>query len=324
MALFIPHFSLHTIKRYLPLFILLIFSCKKETTSISCTPIETNITSDLTSITAFHDTLFITGNKSYKGQLIYSADNGQSWKMAGEFPHGLNNFTIYKNKWIAAADSFNIYLSENAGQTWTELWIQGTISMEYITDIHSITSVNDRLYICGGNELGLGFTGVSTDGNHWTFFQTDHELKSVIFSDEQHGISCGYGIIYFTNDGGLTWTSAEQKDEFWTTACYSKGYYFASSYSGKVISSSKGENWNTIREGGGIFNNAVQINNSSAFGEIIIGAGLNGKGIYSQDFGNNWKNIIFAEDFHIYSIHCMNEHEGLIAGENGRLYKIVY
>jgi len=323
--LFIPHFSLHTIKTYLLLFIFIIFSCKKEATSIECIKIETNINDDLTSITVFNDTMFITASKSDHGKLLYSADKGSSWVVAGEFPHGLNSFIVYQNKWIATAGNFKIYISEDSGKTWSEQWMQGTISMEHITDIHSITYFYNRIYICGGNELGLGFSGVSTDnGNHWIFYQTDHELKSIVFRDELNGITCGYGIIYYTEDGGLTWHSAEQPGQFWTAAHYNRGYYFASSYSGEVISSSDGKTWRTIHKGGGILNSQLQINSSSYINETILSVGLSGKGIISNDFGNNWKNIIFAENFHIYSVHCMNEHEGFIAGENGNLCKIIY
>jgi photosystem II stability/assembly factor-like uncharacterized protein len=303
-------------------------SCKKEEVTIKCTSVSSGTNADLTSIKQIADTIYITGNGVNYGVLLYSIDNGNSWNIINkQFDTGLNSICTLNNKLFAAGDSFKLYKSADNGLTWENVWMQGVISMEYITTIRRVISIGKKLYMCGGDELGLGFIGVSNDeGYHWDFTQVDHEMRDIVFYDDFRGVCCGYGALCYTNDGGLNWQFADAKSQFWTSLNLIGETILACSYSGSLMKSiNMGSSWQVIRKSGNILNNNLQLICMDALHPPdLMAVGINGKGVFSDDNGNNWKTIQFGEKSHIYSILLNGVTGGIVTGENGAIYKIEY
>jgi hypothetical protein len=326
MVMPLSHLPVHTVKFFFFFTCFLYCGCRKDSTEIVCLKVASGTNDDLTSIHAFNDTLYITGNSGFSGALITSVDKGSSWHLVkNDFNCGLNDLCLYHNSFFAAADSFRVYRSDDSGKTWFPLWIQGAISIEYTTDIKSIGSSGNRLYMCGGSELGHGFAAVSNDeGFHWKFLQSDHELRAITFADELHGVCAGYGALYYTGNGGETWIMQDALSQFWTSISYSDGKYIACSFSGDVVQSEDGISWSFLRRSSGMFKNNIYLNGICRNGSALIGAGLNGKGILSNNSGMDWKNIIFADHSHIYTMLINEERNGIAAGEQGLIYKFSY
>jgi photosystem II stability/assembly factor-like uncharacterized protein len=320
-----PHISIYSLKNILLILCLLNGSCKKSELTIESLKVVSGTEADLTSINILNDTLYITGNSGIEGIIICSTDKGYSWiTLKDDFEQGINDICRHDNSVFLAADSFTVYRSDDSGISWYKQWIQGVISIEYMTDVKCISSAGSRIYMCGGQDLGHGFAGVSTDnGSHWKFLESEHELKSIAFADDMNGVCVGYGALYSTSDGGETWSGHNSYGAFWTSVYYSGSSYFACSYSGDVIQSVDGIKWNFLRSAPGTFGSKFFLNSIYCNGSSVFSAGLNGRGILSSDFGNNWKNIIFAEEPHIYAI-FIQEEGGIAAGEKGMILRFSY
>ncbi|MEP7264692.1 MAG: hypothetical protein ABI772_09340 [Bacteroidota bacterium] len=268
---------------------------------------------------------YITGkNNNNKGVLLSSVNNGETWNVVNDnFGSGLNSVCTFKNKLFAAGDHFKLYISDSLGILWNEVWIQGTISMEYVTDIRSVCTGGNKLYMCGGNDFGRGFIGTSTDfGNHWIFFQTDHEMRSVAFSDENNGVCVGYGAIYNTNDGGITWHSQNAMSQFWTSVHYLHDRFYTCSYSGGFMqSATNGKSWDELIKPGSFWTGGNKLNCfAGTLPSTIIAAGASSNSILSENFGIKFKNIIFAQENQINDIRIDSNRDGIFVGDNGCIF----
>jgi photosystem II stability/assembly factor-like uncharacterized protein len=305
--------------------LLAISSCRKEEHAITAERIPVGTDADLTSIIRTDLGYILGGHHDKKGIVLFSTDS-ENWSVLNDaLETGINDVHYFNGIIYAAADSFKIFTSSDSGASWNTIWMQGILSMEYITDIKSITSYGNSLYICGGRGFANGFTGVSTDGgNHWNFFPADHELRRIACRNEWNAIAVGYGAIYITNDGGNSWQVTGPEGHFWTDVVYDYGMYYACSYSGTIAFSSDGRQWFFSKVGAGAFNHGLHINSLRLNEEELIAFGNDGKGIISLDHGKNWKNLKFETEFHIYASLSGNAGTGLVAGENGMLFRYHY
>lgn len=329
MAVSVPHLSVYSVIRgFLITLVILQVSCKKDSVSIPCRKINSGTASHLTSIIQSGNALYITGKLNDTGKILSSADNGETWnELSDNFKVGLNSICTFKNKMFAAGDQFKLYTSDSVGVIWNEVWIQGTISMEYVTDIRSVCSAGNNLYICGGNDFGRGFIGTSRDsGNHWNFFQTDHEMRSIAFNDENNGVCVGYGALYSTDDGGIKWNSRDALSQFWTSVNYLHDRFYACSYSGGFIqSTSNGKSWDVLVKPGSFWTGGLKLNCfAGTLPSSIIAAGATSKSILSENFGINFKNIIFAEGERINDIIVYSGRDGIFVGDNGSIFRFSF
>ena len=147
MVMPLSYIPVHALRISLFIICCLICSCKKDNDEINCIKIDSGTDADLTSIRNLNDTLYITGNSGFQGTLLFSADHGSSWQISNNgFETGLNDVCLLNNSFFAAADGFKIYRSDDSRKSWFPVWIQGTISLEYKTDIRSIGSTGDKYF----------------------------------------------------------------------------------------------------------------------------------------------------------------------------------
>jgi photosystem II stability/assembly factor-like uncharacterized protein len=133
------------------------------------------------------------------------------------------------------------------------------------------------------NDYGLYKT---TDGGYnWTPVNSSHEdLNALVFADPVHGKSLKGGLIYTTQDSGVSWQTDELPAGYslFTLASNPSGKFFTAGYAGCILGKDDQE-W-AIRAGGKDINYEFLHINPEGSG-LIIG---NGFVMHSGDFGQSW------------------------------------
>lgn len=149
-----------------------------------------------------------------QGKVAYSDDDGATWTVvnlggaaAGHGPtHGGGIFVLDQHHiWLAGAAGY-IYFSDDAGESWTAM-DAGVVTAGAYTQIKMTADGIDGVAVAAA-----GIVAVSVDGGiSWNATDTavtgTPGLLSVAIRDEDNlWVGTDAGTLYFTEDGGTTWT----------------------------------------------------------------------------------------------------------------------
>lgn len=144
------------------------------------------------------------------GVIVYSADAGQHWQVAGDVPRSevankLNRVRIAANGVaIATGEMGALLISRDYGQSWQRLREEEDVAWNDVAILD-----DGRLVVVG--EFGRILLG-DEQGSSWEEITgpLGSSLMSVQFRDEQNGVAVGLeGGLLVTRDGGRQWDSVD-------------------------------------------------------------------------------------------------------------------
>ncbi|MDN3724685.1 YCF48-related protein [Aequorivita sp. SDUM287046] len=178
----------------------------------------------------------------------------------------------------------------DGGETWEELWTGANQGIEGMSFPDSYTG-----YVAGWS----AYAAKTNDaGNTWTTMTPGNDIwyyTDVVFKDWQNGIIGAFpnsasGTIYYTSDGGSTWTQATGVDAIPDQLTYVGGdTYFMISNGGTIQKSiDNGATWTTVLSGAGVLAGIefYDMNTGFAVGDDIV--------LKTIDGGATWQTITVA------------------------------
>lgn len=135
--------------------------------------------------------------------IFLSGNSGLTWNVNHDFiAPMINSIDFFDTTGFAVGNEGIMLKSSNGGQNWTS--VNSGISRQ----LNEIKYLNDSTLIAvGGNDTYQSILFSSDGGNNWVL---QHDipgsiLRSVFFTDLQHGVAVGINTILITSDGGLNW-----------------------------------------------------------------------------------------------------------------------
>jgi photosystem II stability/assembly factor-like uncharacterized protein len=233
----------------------------------------------------------------YYRALYATTDAGSTWidKYVGEEEAGLISIRITEaGKGWAVGFNGTIFISENNGNSWTQILSGNRFSCWTGDDLHSVFSMNeDVVWAAGYRASCIGGGGniilKTTDGGKiWkTKFLNQYNggtIKSIYFANENFGWAVGEGTtgLYLTTDGGENWSEGAGRYSSIMFIDQYNGWATKENYNGGIYKSNDGgitwEQKSTERSQSVFF---IDLNN----GWVV---GREGNILKSTDGGTTW------------------------------------
>jgi photosystem II stability/assembly factor-like uncharacterized protein len=181
--------------------------------------------------------------------------------------------------------------------------------------------------IIGGISFNYGVMAYINDQNDIYRYDTfAYELNDIEMLNNRTGYISGYGTVMKTDDGAVTWTLQDIKnDNFTAIYAQSEHELWVCGYNGSVFHTSNGgETWEKLRSGNDIKKPRYHLldiyfkdhNNGWAVGE-------EGVIIHTEDGGRNWSLYRKITDAALRCITQTPDGNLIVCGDNGSLYKLL-
>ncbi len=265
----------------------------------------------------------------FHGQLFSSTDGGVTWKCRYAGPEPFMRLSFFDSRTGFAISVMNrIYETKDGGQSWfeqrpdTAVWFSDILCLSpqeaIVVGSRGVvqktgnggkrwqrvrTLVDGNLHLLEAsssrNVWATGAAGVllqsSDAGRTWSQVPTgvSRNLFHIQFIDKQQGVILGdSGTLLKTGDGGKTW----RRFHIDRSEIRPSGMFFASAQNGWIIdgripsqpieTKDGGQHWGAAPKG---LRPVGRI--SSRKGNMVLGIGMNGELLISNDRGNTWKSI---------------------------------
>lgn len=268
-----------------------------------------------------------------RGHIVYSDDNGQSWKQA-DVPvsttlTGVDFPDANAQQGWAVGHSGVILHSSDGGESWTHQFdgregIPQVIAHyeQQITEKEAeieAAEKEDRIADLEWELEGLVFTrdALKKDLKQYGPWEP---LLDVWFENTEHGIAIGaYGHIYRTRNGGQSWQTAvgsiNNPDRFHLNGItqVQGGDLYIAGEAGRVFrSTDKGKSWERVDPGySGSFFGAT----GTGDGAVLV-YGLRGN-IYRSENGDEWRSVDAATSRTLNTAHGNGKGEIAMVGNDG-------
>lgn len=273
------------------------------------------------------DTGYIVGGQRFDKTLVMrTIDGGESWERQGifdRFTFILFDALVQENKVIGAGLGGLRLTSLDQGENWSLRHSSG------IEAIRSMVCLGDSVLLAvGGIGYNIGEILRSGDfGESWTIVDTPEvELRDLHFIDDLTGYACGYGVVYKTTDGGLTWNLTPAKDDFFSSIHFpSSRIGFVVGRTGTILKTEDaGASWTKLRNG----NSPLvprQLYNHVYFLDTQTGYILGDKGLIlkTTDGGDSWQQFDKGIDADLLHAHFQKEGEGILVGSTGTIVRFL-
>lgn len=273
------------------------------------------------------DTAWIVGGQQYtKNTLLRSTDGGNSWQ---SIPLDANK-VLFDMKWIDHQRGFitsydcKVLRTLDGGDTW-QLYQAGSTDRPW-QPFRAIDFANDTLGVIvggAGYSSGVAFRTINA-GESWQQVQGfDNELRDIQFVDQQTAFACGYGAVYKSTDGGLSWFVLDVDGDFFVSMYFiNPNIGWIVGNQGSIIKTTNGGySWQKLRNGNTLFTprlHFTDVHFTDAENGYILGNKLLWQ---TADGGNTWVKHTLACDTP-NSVAFKNPNEALIVGTNGCVYDL--
>jgi photosystem II stability/assembly factor-like uncharacterized protein len=267
---------------------------------------------------ADHQTGFILNSN---GDLIKTADQGNSWRIANNFP-GISfgsNLAIAYSTGVIAGSNGALYISPDNGNTWTIAQPDTADAFQFVNivsrDSFFLSTATGNIYATGDR------------GNTWVRHTCPVSLSCITFLNSRLGFAGSpYSSILKTVDGGISWTTLNQVNYSPSTISAidflnpDTGFAFRQ-WDSLLVTHDGGNTWIAYEV------NMPEPPNAITFVNDTLGfmCGPNG-GLYrSADGGINWtytgaeSNFRYAHDLNTLSF--ISADTGFTAGNLGQIWK---
>ncbi|MBA2423622.1 MAG: hypothetical protein H0V61_10440 [Chitinophagales bacterium] len=305
--------------------VLIIASCQKEKHEFVFTQLNSGTINDLNSLWFTDDMTGYTcgGDRYYQGNILKTTDAGATWFDQGAAIDKALYSLFFVNNDTAFMGGYDgkIFRTYNAGDSWA-------LYQNYVYQpVRGIFMVNDNLgFCCGGNGFKTGFILHTYDGgNQWQTDTFSMEWRSIFFVDNNHGFVAGYGSIFETTNGGLTWQPTPASGDFFQSLYFSSPQTgFAVGYEGTILKTiDGGKTWEKKRNGNDLLQGTKHFK-QIIFRDQTTGYIVGEKGcmLKTENSGESWNEVINAPDVNLNAIFLV-EDGGYICGEGGKIYRFL-
>ncbi len=305
--------------------VLIAASCQKEKQEFVFTELNSGTSNDLNRIWFTEDmTGYICGgDRYYQGNILKTNDGGATWVEQGS---GIDKalysvFFVNEDTGFIGGYDGKILRTYDAGNLWSlyqNYWYQ---------PVRDFYMVNEYFgFCCGGNGFKSGFIAHTNEGgNQWQTDTFSMEWRSIYFLDENHGLVAGYGAIFETLNGGITWQPTPASGDFFQSLYFTNPQTgFSVGYEGTIIKTiDGGKTWEKKRNGNNLllpkkhFKQIVFRDQTTGY---IVGE--NGCFLKTDDAGESWSEVINTPDVNLNAI-FLAEDGGFICGEGGKIFRFL-
>jgi photosystem II stability/assembly factor-like uncharacterized protein len=310
------------------LFCLVCSACKKESIAPGHEKITINSGKDLRAVYFTGPmTGFVAGGKFEKEGYIYrTADGGATWENVYTTHWSVNDIRFLDDETgYACGDSLHIIRTTDQGTNWTDVPLSWYPYEQHIVPLKHITFADDTTwYFTGGRYYQYGINVRTMNGGyHWDNMVFEVELNTAYFSDGQHGLLGGYGLILMTSDGNETFTPNDFKGDNITGMCFMDPENGAAcGFDGGIYGTQDGGiSWHTWMKPNATFGPRIHFNAIEYDAKGCMAVGNDGVAYHSDDAGDSWTAIDLNISNHFNDVMLHDDHF-IIVGEDGLLVKI--
>lgn len=203
-------------KRSLYIFLaVVLFSCtKSESAELQLLFVDNTI--QLRDLLCIENQLYCVGGSLWESAIVLNVDPN-----VGTF-----NKTEFETNSYLAIDKHNeqvisVGLSNQAIQLENDLW--NPIALELGPLKRGICIRDDRILVTGGRAFFEGFISVlDSELNALSYTEFPHQLNDVTYLGGEHYLAVGYGAIYHSSNGGITWQILDLEGDFFQSAYFSE------------------------------------------------------------------------------------------------------
>jgi len=257
--------------------------------------------------------------------LLQTTDAGITWNVKEPMP-GANDMEFINETGYISCNDGEIFKSDDSGETWMLL------TTESSEDFHTISVIDSNSVVVASfgtllssNDGGVTWTSLNPPSS--PFYGS--RVTAMCFTTQLTGyFATGYGSIYKTIDGGLTW---DLKVETNLSPSGYKTIYFVnhdlgfatSEFSNIMRTTDGGETWSLVvdEETGMLINDMHFINDTTGYAAAEFNA------VYkTTDAGISWTRLITPDFLYgtsdLYGIYAINNTVYTV-GMSGAIYKSV-
>ncbi len=143
------------------------------------------------------------------GIILATESGGRDWRAIDTKDVTLNfrNIAFFENRGIATGTKGRIYLTEDAGLTWTIKTINESKRKNKLVDLNTVSFVNKNdIWIAGNDGIILHTTDGGDTWQQGKF--KEYNYYTVLFLNKNEGLIAGEnGILIHTVNGGISWKS---------------------------------------------------------------------------------------------------------------------
>ncbi len=310
--------------RYKVLLILCVFSlfinCKKEKKSIQTEKIELPTSYSINDILFVGNKIYIAGGDLWQGGFVLkSNDNGQTWEQILDHWNLILSIDVRENNRIVACSYFGgLYISNDDGQNWT---YREDLSSKAINDI---VILNDSTFFCALGESrhfgGYGRYHFSSDS--LAIVNLLQEVKKTHFFNESVGVCAAYGVIYYTQDGGLNLEPTNGQGDFFRDLSFNSNRYgVAVGYEGLILYTNDGRFWRKYKKLNKTATAKKNLEGIALINKGFVTVGQNGTILYTPSMED--KLVVLEHDFGNVDFKSVKVKDNIIyvGGSNGLFFR---
>jgi len=298
-------------------------SCTKERIELAWTEIEVPTTAHLEDVHFFDkDTGIAVGGIRYEHGLLFSTNNGgTSWQIDTISPQSLYDIEVIdRNTFNVLGHYGNLYQFYNGNNLTFSRQLN---SMEFywnlnFYDFQTGVAAGGNAYLSGG----LYLFNVNQELRDTFIADLPHEMNEAVFLDIKTLVAVGFGAIYRSTDGGLSWTRHEENGDNFKAVCFPSaqiGYTVGAS--GKILKTTDaGITWQQQNRSDNLVSQQVEFNDvyflDDDNGYII---GNHGTFWTTNNGGEDWKIIDNFPNIDFLAI-SMTGNQGYVVSKNGRMF----
>lgn len=312
---------------YILLLATVVAGCKKDTLHYKkVEKLDTHTDSRLNAILfTSHSRGFVVGGTRFdKATILTTDDGGSTWalhdmKEAGKALYGI---TQAPNGYLYTVGfDGKLLWSNNEGYSWSFTQLSNWQSYKDI----AFSDATHGMGIMGVSYNSGGIAHMTETGSIYKYDSVAIEYNDIEMLTPAIGFITGYGVVLKTTDSGRTWQTLNiQNDNFKSITALNQYELWVCGNNGGIFHTiNAGKDWQQLRNGNDITIPRYYLNDILfKDGEHGWAVGDKGVVIYTNDGGKHWMEYDRFTNEDIYCIAEAPDHNLIVSGANGILYKL--
>ncbi len=312
--------------------VLCLNSCLKDKPSLNYQTLQVGESIDVRDIHFLdaNTALACGGSRNNYGAIFRSTDGGSSWqKVFTNDTAAINCLGFFDaTNGFAGGDYLYLVKTTDGGLNWNFRFLGDTVPFHEnqrpaFKEFHILNATTG--WAVGGQNFDVGTIYKTTSaGVSWTFQSMDQETNSIAFSNATTGLAVGFGRVYHTTDGGITYRITDLDSDYFTGVAYnnSASAVAVGNDGGIYKSVDAGASWDMVHKKNSSTRRRLHFNDV-AFANSYTGYAVGTKGTIfkTTNGGHSWEEQTSINQDELHAIRYYHNHF-YIPSESGRVYVI--